>query len=250
MTIYHLFPRYVFSLILVVGIGLGLFFSLGFPLSNKPIPITQKLDAAALALFGALVGGRAAFVLINWQYYQFHLGEISGFWLGGISWIGALVGALLVIFIWSRVQKPSFTDTTDMLLPLFCSTTISVWFGSWFTGSAYGREVNAWWGIPAVDEWGTLTDRWPVPIIGILSTLAFHIMSSRLSTHRKVAFPGVATCLVLSGFSLTMLLLSIVRDDPVAAVASVRLDIWASIGFLVFSSLLASYSFLTRIRPN
>lgn len=246
LTTSQFLPRYSFSLILAIGVGFGLLWS--FELSSASKTNFKKLDTAVLSLIGAFVGGRVSYILIHWQYYQAHYLEIIEFWLGGISWMGAIPGALLVLWIVSRFQYSSFFIITDSLLPLFTCMTISIWLANWIFGYAYGEELDAWWAPTTIDAWGTVTKRWPIALIGIVSTLVFHFLSEYLQTKGKTPKPGIATFLELSGFSLTILVLSSIREDPMMRIAGLRLDAWFSIGLLIFLTFLATL--WTRSRLN
>ncbi len=247
MNISNCLLHYGFSLILATGIGVGLLWSLGFFSTKKTKPDRKQLDTAAMTLTGAFVGGRVIYALINWHYYKDHLVEIATFWLGGISWFGALTGALLTTFIVTRFHKSNFAKMTDGFLPLFFCLVVSSWLSSWIYGCAYGVEVNTWWSVPAVDEWGLIAQRWPVALIGIFSALAFHVLTEYLQTYEKTKIPGLATCVELSGFSLTILLLTHFREDPMLKIAGIALDAWVSIGLLIGIGILATQWSLTQI---
>lgn len=241
MAMNDFFSGYSFSLILAVGIGIGLLWSLGSLPTSQRRHAQQTLDAATLALLTALIGGRIAYVMINWHYFQQNPLEIVAFWLGGISWIGALAGGLAGLFITAQLQKLSFAALSDRLLPLFCSIAVSAWFGSWVTGAVYGHPSDSWWSIRAADEWGIVAHRLPVPLIGIFSALVIHILIRNYLNRLKHSVPGLATCLELSGFFITFLSLLPMRDDPMIKFADIPLDAWASLVSLIVSSILAVY---------
>jgi len=188
---------------------------------------------------GTLIGGRAGYVLLNWAYYERHHWEVFQVWLGGFSWIGALFGAFISISITAQIQKTSLGNLMDHLLPLFSSITISTWLACWLTGHAYGIEINRWWGVPAINESGLLAQRWPIQLIGALAALGFHWLAEYFQKRRRITRPGLASCLVLSGFSLTIFILSPFRGDPILMLNETRLDIWASAGFFTLSTLMA-----------
>lgn len=235
----YFFSGYSFSLILAGGIVIGLLWSLGSLPTSQRRHAQQTLDAAALALLTALMGGRIAYVMINWHYFQQNPLEIVAFWLGGISWIGALAGGLSGLFITAQLKQLSFAALSDKLLPLFCSITVSAWFGSWVTGAIYGQASDSWWAIPAADEWGIVAHRLPVPLIGILSALVIHILSRYSLNRKKHSVPGLTTCLELSGFFITFLSLLPLREDPMIRIIDIPLDAWASLVYLIAISIFA-----------
>ena len=153
-----------------IGIGVGLLWAV-WPVSVFPDIARARVEAGSIALGGAVVSGRVGYVLVNWVYFQKNIAETIQIWSGGLSWIGSIAGALLAILIMSRVQRTSFGNLVDGLRPLLTSTVASVWLASWMTGYAYGLEVDAWWGIPASNEWGFVSHRWPIQLAGSFSAL-------------------------------------------------------------------------------
>ena len=59
----------------------------------------SRLDDAIMLLLCALVGARLDYILLRWPYFSQHLSEIPRFWLGGLGWAGAVIGALAAIAI-------------------------------------------------------------------------------------------------------------------------------------------------------
>lgn len=231
-------PIFTFSLILGLGVGIGLSWSV-LPLASLPEVARRKLNNASVGLFGALIIGRTGYILLNWAYYKRHLWEVFQVWLGGFSWIGALFGAFIAIAIAAQIQKTSLGYMLDSLLPLFTSITISTWLACWLTGYAYGIEINRWWSIPSLDKSGLLAQRWPIQIIGALSAVGFHCIAEYFQTHKRIIRPGIASCLVLAGFCLTIFSFSPFRGDPTPMFRGIRLDIWASAGFFTLSTFMA-----------
>jgi len=201
-----------FSSLLALGSGIGLIWSTWS--DNKSWKNSHKiLSNGTFALFGALLGGRVGYILVNWGYFQVNLNEIIQIWLGGINWIGALVGALITIFIISQVSGVRFGDFSDELLPLFTCIVISVWFANWLTGHAYGVEVDAWWGVPAKNEWGDFAMRWPVQLVGAISALLIHWLAGYSKHRLNIKFPGIPSCVEVIGFGLTVSILSNFRAE-------------------------------------
>ncbi len=209
---------------------------LGLLLTGWHVPAKSRLqyiDAAVLTLLGALLGGRILFVMSNWVYYQAHIIESLQVWLGGFSGIGALVGGILAILVISRGWKLPFASLADTLLPLAGTLTIAAWMGCWLDSCAYGFPTNAWFAVPARDEWGIIANRVPVQLIGaVLSLLVVALMdwaSRRLPIHGTSAGLGLF-CLSAIIFALTYL-----RADPAPVWNGLRLDAWGALGLMAFS---------------
>src|SRR5260221_94425 len=56
-------------------------------------------------LLGGLLGARLYHVATDFHLYQHNLMGISQVWKGGLSIIGAVIGAALCIFVYLRIQK-------------------------------------------------------------------------------------------------------------------------------------------------
>ena len=183
---------------------------------------------------GALLGSRAVAVAVNFSYYQSHPGEILQVWLGGLSSIGALVGgvmAVVIIAIWWKIHLGLLAD---VLLPLAGILTVTAWMGCWLDRCAYGVPSNTWWALPARDEWGVLTDRVPVQLIGAFSTLFLIWLLDR--STRRLPVQGMSAALGLYAIASIEFLLSYMRADPTPIWNGLRLEAWGAMGMMVFSS--------------
>lgn len=219
-----------FSILLGLGALTGLLLT-GWRAPKKEA--SRYLDAGLGILFGALLGSRAIIVVVNWGYYQIHLGEIIQVWLGGLSGIGALIGGLLaiaILAIWWRFPAGILADT---FLPLAGTLTITAWLGCWVDSCSYGLPSGAWWALPARDEWGVLAYRTPVQLIGATLTLIFIWLLDRASTRLPVQ--GMSATLGLFGLSVEILALSFLRADPTPIWHGLRMEAWGSIGLMIFS---------------
>lgn len=83
-----------YTLMLDLGLlaGLGIFYWRARREVDNP---DSWLDAALAAVAVGVVGARLGYVAAHWPYYQERLADIPQFWLGGLSWHGGLIGALV-----------------------------------------------------------------------------------------------------------------------------------------------------------
>ena len=225
-------PVYTFSLILAFGAVIGLYWT-----ARQAPTQTRQLhfNTGIWTLAAAAISGRAAYILIHWPYFQTHLDEMPQLWLGGITGSGALPGALLALFIGAKTNHQHLGESADALLPLLTSLTVHIWFACWLIGCFYGPPTDAWWGIPAHDEWGTTATRWPLqPLLAGLSLLmAWGVDQGR--ARGWIQAPGLAASLELGGFALLWVGVSFIRVDPVPKAYGLPLDAWIFILLLFFA---------------
>ncbi len=236
-------PIYALSLLLGLGISLGLAW-VAWSANASGRDALRPVNAGLWMLLGALVGGRAGFVAANWSYFQAQPAESLLVSLGGLSWPGALAGALAALGLYAGITAQSLGVLADDLLPLVATLTVSAWLGCWLDGCAYGPPANVWWGLPARDEWGRLALRWPTQLLGALLALGWfwllevrmvYARSSRTDSSSplpsRTTKAGYMAIWGLLGFSIQMVVLSFLRADPALYWQSLRLDTWAALAF-------------------
>lgn len=217
----------IFSMLLSLGAVLGLIWIvLDSPKDEQII----SLNTGIWALFGALIGGRIAYVAVQWEYFQEHILEIPQVWLGGFAWPGALAGGILAIIILAWLYDIPVGKLADRMLPLLASLSVAVWLGCWLIGCAFGLEVD--WGLPAKDEWGIWKNRLPLQLIGAIMTVALFWGVDRLRQREGGLISGLAASLGLGGLSLILLGASLLRVDPYLLYNGIRLETWAALLFL------------------
>jgi len=227
-------PVYTFSLLLGLGATAGLAWAIWRQNERSAV---RLITASLISLAGALIGGRAAYIIVNWSYYRLHLAESFQFQLGGLSWPGALLGALLFLTAYAWVSYQSLGALADGLMPQLMLVSLAAWVGCWLDGCAYGPESLAWWSLPARDEWGALSWRFPTQLVAALLTLAmFWLVDSQRSRWKT---PGLAACLALLGLMAILFASSFLRADPGFVWNGLRLEAWAALGLGLLSGLLA-----------
>jgi prolipoprotein diacylglyceryltransferase len=128
--------------------------------------------------------------------------EIYQVWLGGLSGSGAVFGFLigLILTAWLHAESP--LDLADRLVPLGMSLTAAGWLAAWWSGAAYGAQLEAWYALPARGEAGLWEMRFPTQLFGSLLTLGVWIVIDRFV--RPGAVPGLRSALALLGIGLTL----------------------------------------------
>jgi len=170
------------------------------------------VNAGLWALLGALFGGRIAYVAVNWVYFRQYWIEGFQVYQGGLSWPGALTGGLVMVMIYARrLQKP----TGELL-----------W---WVDGSAYGRLAVSYLGLPALDEFGHQSLRFPAQLIGALSAVLWFIAID--TQAERFPRPALIGWVSIFGVAVILLVVELLRADPAIYVYGTRLGVWAASGF-------------------
>ncbi|MGC8902910.1 MAG: prolipoprotein diacylglyceryl transferase [Fervidobacterium sp.] len=117
-------------------------------LSKYPIKPEDLDEGLFWGIIAGILGARIYYVVFNWNYYSKYPSEIYKIWHGGLAIHGGIFGALLMIFIYSKVKKYfKFVHATDLftsVLPL--AQAIGRW-GNFFNYEAYGRPTTLPWGM-------------------------------------------------------------------------------------------------------
>jgi phosphatidylglycerol:prolipoprotein diacylglycerol transferase len=97
------------------------------------------IDAVFYLIISSMIGARALFVILNWDYYRQNIWDIFKLWEGGLVFYGGLVLSLIVVSLFLRLQKISFSRASDCLAaPLALGIAIGR-IGCFLNGCCYGR---------------------------------------------------------------------------------------------------------------
>lgn len=236
---------YLFSVFLGMGAAIGLAW---ITWRNPAETMRRHLDASIFALVGGLVGGRLVYVAAHWPYFQSIPYEIPQIFLGGLAWIGVVIGGILAISIYAGVKRESLGELADALLPLAVMLIVAAWLGCLVDGCAYGPPLIAWWALPTRDEWGTIAPRFPVQVFGAIITLGLFWL---IDVYReRLSFPGQFAVLGLILFSLLFFTLSFLRIDPNPVWYGLRLDTWVALGVIAVGFGIMVVAYRRSIRRN
>ena len=136
-----------YSLSYIFGIIFGWFYCKKKIIKNDSI---QKLfdDYIIYLILGIVLGGRLGYVLIyNLKYYLSNPLEIFMIWQGGMSFHGAIIGTILVTYIFSLKKKISTFYFLDLVA---LSSPIGIFFGriaNFINSELYGRETDLFWSV-------------------------------------------------------------------------------------------------------
>lgn len=94
-----------------------------------------------------LVGARLYYVIFSWDLYRDNPIEALNIRNGGLAIHGAIITAIIVAIIFTRIRNISFWTIADVCAPsLILAQSIGRW-GNYINQEAYGGPTNLPWGI-------------------------------------------------------------------------------------------------------
>ena len=98
-------------------------------------------NAALVGIPSGIIGARLFHVIDHWQYYAQNPGQIIGG--SGLAIYGAVLGAALGVWIYSRFSKTSFGYLADVIAPGTILAQAIGRVGCTLNGCCYGIETSA-----------------------------------------------------------------------------------------------------------
>ncbi|WP_088187882.1 prolipoprotein diacylglyceryl transferase [Desulfosporosinus sp. FKA] len=158
---------------IIVALALLLGLGVAYTLANneKEKDYRQYLiDIVIYGLIGGLIGARIWQVFFyEWDYYATHLQEIIMIWRGGMSILGALVGAAVAGWIYTRTKHIDFWKLADIAAPGLIFGQSVGRIACLLNGDAYGSPTNLGYGLvyppgtPAYSVFGS-QPLWPAEV--------------------------------------------------------------------------------------
>ena len=246
----------------------------GMPILLRLLPVSVTADLMLAGLAGALIGGRALHVLLNWGYFAAHPGEAVALYAGGLDWHGAVIGGLVGVRGYLALTlnpSPSGRGTLrrrifsplpqgggwgergnllDALAPLLPLLALAAWAGCAASACGYGAEVPTLADYPAFavsesrDVYGITAPRWNTPLFGVALALVVGLIV--LACAWRGWARGRRLWLALALLSAGMFALGFVRGDYSPNAFNIRVDQLLDIGLFVFSAA----AFLTQRRKD
>lgn len=238
-----IFDQYwqTYTLALMVGIGMGIAWVV------RRAPIGQRgayFDVCLASLLGAILLGRALYVLLHWAFFADHLDSI---WQiqrdGGLAWQGILTGAALMGVLFGHRRRVAWRTVSRVqavvIMPLIACLG---WYGCATAACAYGAEVAhlndypAWlvWDRPNI--YGLVAPRFATQRFGMVWTLGvllYALWLIRYDYWRQGRFFGIVLLLALGSF-----LIGFWRADYSLRVLGLRIEQLLDLGLIIGSILM------------
>ncbi|MHA6260738.1 prolipoprotein diacylglyceryl transferase [Sporosarcina sp. CAU 1771] len=90
----------------------------------------------------AIISARIYYVIFTWDYYKDNIGQVIQIWEGGIAIHGALIGAFITTYFFTKRRGISFWKVVDIAAPgLLIGQIIGRW-GNFMNQEAHGGPVS------------------------------------------------------------------------------------------------------------
>lgn len=130
-----------YGIVIGAALALGTFLSLR-EARRQGVEEDFMLDLYLRVIPAAIIGGRLYYVIFTWDYYRNNLLQIFAIRSGGMAIHGAILGGLLVGYIFAKRRKQSLWQLLDIVAPyLILGQAIGRW-GNFFNQEAHGGVVS------------------------------------------------------------------------------------------------------------
>ena len=194
-----------------------------------PAEYSRRLESGVAILAGGLAGARLGFVALHLPYYMAYPDQIAWLWQGGLSWIGAVAGALVAAAVVALMTETSFWSLLDVLAVPAGLVALAVWTGCLVEACAYGKAAS--WAPPGYDYLGRLAPRWPTQALGMV--LSGGLLAGLLPLAFRRLPPGALGAATLAALAAVNAVLSLTRGDPSLLIGEWRLDSVAALATFV-----------------
>lgn len=130
-----------YGILIALGIVLAYFVAQREAL-KRGLPEDFLADMLIWAIPISIISARIYYVSMKWEYYGANPEKIIQIWNGGIAIHGALIGAVITAYIFSKKKGISFLKVADIVAPsLLIGQIIGRW-GNFMNQEAYGGPVS------------------------------------------------------------------------------------------------------------
>lgn len=144
------------------------------------------LDMLIVATPVAIIFARAYYCIFNWDLYRDDPIKVFYIWEGGIAVYGSIIGAVLALWIYTRVKKMPIAPFLDVgALGLLIGQLIGRW-GNFVNREAYGAVTDSFFKMGLMDATGTVTYCHPTFLYeSVWNLVGFILLHFYSKKHRR-----------------------------------------------------------------
>jgi len=206
-------PTYTVLLDLGLILGLVLTYFEGKRLLRRP---DLALDLGLWTVIGGIVGGRIGYVLTYLSTFAENWVQVFQIWKGGLTFLGAFVGGLVVLGIFALAQRRSKERVSlwrmaDVLVPGLALGIVFGWAACLMGGCAYGAEGQGFGTMVLPDIYGVAQTRFATQIAGLIQAGLLFIFAWLM--RNRWPFSGAAFLMVCLLYFGGQFFVEFVRGD-------------------------------------
>ncbi len=203
-------PIYWYGIIIAAGFLLAVYYAMK---RADQFGLTQDniIDMLICAVPLAIVGARAYYCLFSWNLYKDDPIRVLYIWEGGLAIYGGVIGAVIGLFIYTKVKKVKTSAMLDIGgLGLLIGQSIGRW-GNFMNREAFGAQTNSFLRMGLTDASGATIYVHPTflyeSVWNAIGLLILHFYSKR----RK--FDGQIFLMYLGWYGLGRMFIEGLRTD-------------------------------------
>lgn len=129
---------------MVIGCGLILGILLAAFLAKKTGQnVDDYFDLALYAVIFSVIGARLYYVIFSWDSYKDDFWSVFNIREGGLAIYGAVIAAVITVFLYTKIKKKSFWLMVDTAAPALILGQIIGRWGNFFNREAFGEYTNS-----------------------------------------------------------------------------------------------------------
>jgi phosphatidylglycerol:prolipoprotein diacylglycerol transferase len=223
---FDLFGRHIAAMTLhTYGVLLALAFVAGLWVAGRQarkagLDAARVTDMAVYVLIAGLVGAKALLVVVEWDYYVRHPGELLSILQSGGVFYGGLLAALPVAWWYARKHSLPGWRTADVLVPAVVLGQAIGRLGCFCAGCCYGKAADVPWAVTFHDPYASRTVGTPLdtplhPTELYESIACFLIFFVLVRLSRRKRFDGQVTLAYMFLYAVARFVIEFYRGDAV-----------------------------------
>lgn len=234
---------YYYGVIMAIAISAGVLISDWFGMKYFELKKETIIDLAPYIIIFGILGARAYYCILNYDFYLRFPTEIIAIRHGGISIHGAMLGGAFGLWLFSIRHKLNLIKLCDVsVIGLSIAQAIGRW-GNFFNSEAFGGPTNLPWKLYIAPQYR------PVPFQenqffhpaflyeSILDIVIFIILIT-LTKNWKSKKDGDLTLVYLILYSLVRIFVETFRLDSVRYIYGIPVAIFVSAGIILVSAII------------
>lgn len=203
-------PIYWYGIIIAAGFLLAVYYAMK---RANQFGLTQDniIDMLICAVPLAIIGARAYYCLFSWNLYKDDPIRVLYIWEGGLAIYGGVIGAVIGLFIYTKVKKVKTSAMLDIGgLGLLIGQSIGRW-GNFMNREAFGAQTDSFLRMGLTDANGATIYVHPTFLYESVWNAVGFLILHFYSKHRK--FDGQIFLMYLGWYGLGRMFIEGLRTD-------------------------------------